>query len=360
MIGGLDRYYQMARCYRDEGTDPERQPEFTQIDIEISFCRKRDVMSLIENLIQYSWPPSAGKVTIPFPRLKYCDVIEKYGTDKPDMRQELNQDPAFVWIVDFPLFLPESTESDQEPILTSSNNSSDGHDDQNSQEINDHHDDDHPVMPAKNNTAPSTLIKNNNQLNHSKFEGPKLESAHHPFTAPKDSDIQLLFESPEKVTGQHYDLVLNGQEVAGGSIRINDATLQKFILENILGFDAGSDMSYFLEALESGCPPHGGIALGLDRLISIMTSSQSIRDVMAFPKSKNFKDLMSGAPSHIDAETKSLYHLSSSSSPAELPSFLTTKSSPSPKKPSPVVQKTSSSKTSTDTYKTCKSDGASS
>lgn len=136
-----------------------------------------------------------------------------------------------------------------------------------------------------------------------------MESTHHPFTAPKDDELQLLFDRPQKVTGQHFDLVLNGQEVGGGSIRINDAHLQKYVLENILGLDA-SQMNYFLEALESGCPPHGGIALGLDRLISIATAAPSIRDVIAFPKSSDCTDLMSGAPSVItDFDTRNAYHL---------------------------------------------------
>lgn len=136
-----------------------------------------------------------------------------------------------------------------------------------------------------------------------------MESTHHPFTAPRDDELQLLFDRPEKVTGQHFDLVLNGQEVGGGSIRINDAHLQKYVLENILGEDASS-MNYFLEALESGCPPHGGIALGLDRLIAIAAVAPSIRDVIAFPKSSDCTDLMSGSPSTItDPDTRNVYHL---------------------------------------------------
>lgn len=143
----------------------------------------------------------------------------------------------------------------------------------------------------------------------------KLETTHHPFTAPKDDELQLLFDRPEKVTGQHFDLVLNGEEVGGGSIRINDSHLQKYILQNILGEDA-SQINYFLDALESGCPPHGGIALGLDRLMAIATSSSSIRDVIAFPKSSNCSDLMSGAPSTItDPDTRNAYHLPPHSPP---------------------------------------------
>lgn len=160
-------------------------------------------------------------------------------------------DPCFIWVIDFPLFLPSDTDPSQ------------------------------------------------------------LESCHHPFTAPRESDREVLMSDPVKCLGEHFDLVLNGEEVGGGSVRIHDALLQKHVLQNILGIqDIEDKMGYFLEALESGCPPHGGIALGLDRLITFMCpSAVSIRDVIAFPKSNGCHDLMSGAPSEIDAQTKALYHL---------------------------------------------------
>jgi len=154
---------------------------------------------------------------------------------------------AFVWIVDFPLFLP-------------------------------------------------------------KEDSDELESSHHPFTAPKAKDSQLLYSNPSQVLGEHFDLVLNGQEVGGGSIRIHDHQMQEFVLKNILKEDVDS-MQYFLDALRSGCPPHGGIALGLDRLISIMCRTDSIRDVMAFPKSAHGKDLMAGSPTTIPQSVKKLYNL---------------------------------------------------
>lgn len=143
-------------------------------------------------------------------------------------------------------------------------------------------------------------------------ENGKLESSHHPFTAPLDEHVQNLFSDPLSAVGQHFDLVLNGEEVGGGSMRINEASLQRHVLENILGEDANK-MHYFLDALASGCPPHGGIALGLDRLVASFCDSNSIRDVIAFPKSSDCKDLMSEAPSDIDRHTKTLYHLSENS-----------------------------------------------
>lgn len=169
-------------------------------------------------------------------------IIEKSKeTESEDLKL------SFVWIVDFPLFLP----------------------------------------------------KDNSEL---------LESTHHPFTAPKSTDTHILYSNPEKVLGEHFDLVLNGQEVGGGSMRIHDHKMQEYVLKEILEEDIDS-MQYFLDALRSGCPPHGGIALGLDRLISIMCNSDSIRDVMAFPKSAHGKDLMAGSPTAISNDVKKLYNL---------------------------------------------------
>ena len=202
-------------------------------------------MTLIEKLIQYCWPQTDQNISIPFERMTYSDAIKNYGTDKPDLRTE-DKKLAFVWITDFPLFLAKE---------------SDG-----------------------------------------------LESCHHPFTAPQTQHNQLLYSDPLSVLGQHYDLVLNGQEVGGGSIRIHDHLMQEYILKELLKEDTES-MQYFLDALRSGCPPHGGIALGLDRLISIMCATDSIRDVMAFPKSANGRDLMAGSPSPLPVSVKQLYHL---------------------------------------------------
>lgn len=135
-----------------------------------------------------------------------------------------------------------------------------------------------------------------------------LESSHHPFTAPLDEHRERLFTDPLNVIGQHFDLVLNGEEVGGGSMRINEPDLQRHVLQNILREDV-SQMQYFLDALDSGCPPHGGLALGLDRLVAIICGSNSIRDVIAFPKSSDCKDLMSEAPADIDLKSSQLYHL---------------------------------------------------
>lgn len=135
-----------------------------------------------------------------------------------------------------------------------------------------------------------------------------LESSHHPFTAPKASQIDMVYSEPSKVIGQNFDLVINGREIGGGSIRIFDHELQRYILRNILKCDS-SAMEYFMEALKSGCPPHGGFAIGLDRLMTLICQENSIRDVIAFPKSAQGKDLMASSPGPVDPEIKKLYHI---------------------------------------------------
>lgn len=140
-----------------------------------------------------------------------------------------------------------------------------------------------------------------------------LESAHHPFTQPHPDDVDLVYTEPLKVRGLHYDLVLNGFEIGGGSIRIHDPELQLHILRDVLGEDT-TNLSHLLEALACGCPPHGGIALGLDRLIAILCQANSIRDVIAFPKTGDGKDLMADAPAPIRDEDKVYYHLKTKSS----------------------------------------------
>lgn len=192
MAGGMDKYYQIARCYRDETGRPDRQPEFTQLDIEMSFTTREDVMKLVEDLLKYSCPKSViPDSSQPFPIMSYSECMEKYGSDKP------NTD-GFLWVVDFPLFL------------------------------------------------------RNEQTG-------ELEAAHHPFTMPKD--VESVYKSPETAIALSYDLVYCGAEVGGGSIRIHSAELQKHIFESVLKLPL-ADIDFLLDALQSGCPPHGGFALG--------------------------------------------------------------------------------------------------
>lgn len=136
----------------------------------------------------------------------------------------------------------------------------------------------------------------------------QLESSHHPFTAPKANQTELVYSAPETVIGQNFDLVINGREIGGGSIRIVDHELQRYIFHDILKSQTAS-MDYFMEALRSGCPPHGGFAIGLDRLMALICQEPSIRDVIAFPKAAHGKDLMANSPGSVDAAVKKLYHI---------------------------------------------------
>lgn len=264
MVGGFDRYFQIARCFRDEDPRGDRQPEFTQLDIEMSFVTQEDIFALLEpmmiELIKTVSPEK--KITqVPFPRIPYAEAMEKYQSDKPDLRSNKN-DPneiALCWIVDIPLF--ERSESEK-----------------------------------------------------------KLVATHHLFTRPRPGDEHLLDSAPEKAISASYDLVANGYEIGGGSIRIHEPELQKKVFR-ILGIsdeEAQARFGHMLEAFSYGVPPHGGIAPGLDRIVMILAGEPNIREVIAFPKTGDGRDLMMGAPAPIsDAQLKEV-HISSIQPPAPL------------------------------------------
>uniref|UniRef100_A0A8B9S9V0 Aspartyl-tRNA synthetase 2, mitochondrial n=1 Tax=Apteryx owenii TaxID=8824 RepID=A0A8B9S9V0_APTOW len=359
MVGGLDRYFQVARCYRDEGSRPDRQPEFTQIDIEMSFVDQGGIQRLIEGLLQYSWPEERGPITTPFPSVTYEEALADYGTDKPDTRFDMK----IVDISDFSrslgirfvqnalsyphgtvkaICIPQGMEivdiicrpdGSLKSLLTKFL----GQEQQSElvQALKMQVDDvvllaagEHKQCSAlgslrvesadlleaaglvlRDPTAFHFLWVVDFPLFLPKEENPtELESAHHPFTAPHPSDMTLLYSDPTKVRSQHYDLVLNGNEVGGGSIRIHNAELQRFVLEKVLKEDS-EVLSHLLDALEFGAPPHGGIALGLDRLISLIIGAPSIRDVIAFPKSFRGRDLMGSAPDYVTPEELESYHI---------------------------------------------------
>ena len=245
MVAGIEKYFQIARCFRDEDQRGDRQPEFTQLDMELSFVEQEDVLSLIEGMmieLVKTVAPEKRISQVPFPRISYADSMEKYGNDKPDFRKS-KDDPnelAFEWVVDFPMF-----ESDGEGGI---------------------------------------------------------QAVHHPFTSPKKEDIELLETEPLKARANAYDLVLNGYEIFGGSIRIHKRELQNRVFQ-LLGLKDELIIERFghmLEAFEYGAPPHGGIASGLDRVVMILANEPNIREVIPFPKTGDARDPLMGAPSSIE------------------------------------------------------------
>ncbi|XP_006272997.1 aspartate--tRNA ligase, mitochondrial [Alligator mississippiensis] len=381
MIGGLDRYFQVARCYRDEGSKPDRQPEFTQIDIEMSFVDQAGIQRLIEGLLQYSWPEEKSPITIPFPSMSYAEALAAYGTDKPDTRfgMKIVDVSDLFRSVDIGLIqnvlrnpqgavkaicVPQGMRCLQNKDLESLKETSKSRFNQEvlhlvlgpdgslkspmSKFLNREQQseliralniqvDDVVVLAAGEHKKACSALGNlrlesatlleatglvlrdptafhflwvvDFPLFLPKEEKPEeLESAHHPFTAPHPSDTSLLYSEPTKVRSQHYDLVLNGSEIGGGSIRIHNAQQQRFVLEKVLKEDPEL-LSHLLEALACGAPPHGGIALGLDRLICLIVGAPSIRDVIAFPKSFKGYDLMGSAPDQITPEELEPYHI---------------------------------------------------
>ncbi|MBI1998991.1 MAG: aspartate--tRNA ligase [Parcubacteria group bacterium] len=257
MVAGLERYFQIARCLRDEDTRGDRQPEFTQLDIEMSFVTQEDILRLVEEMfttIVEKLYPEKRIMKKPWPRLTYKEAMERYGNDKPDLREN-KDDPnelAFGWVLDFPLFEPE---------------------DQNG--------------PASAKAS----------------AGKHYAPSHHMFTAPREEDVAKLDTEPLRVRAYQHDLVLNGYEVGGGSIRIHDPALQAKIFD-LIGFDDSDkeNFKHMLTAFSYGVPPHGGIAPGLDRLLMILQNEPNIREVIAFPKTGDGRDLMMGAPSRIKEE----------------------------------------------------------
>ncbi|KAM7162184.1 aspartate--tRNA ligase, mitochondrial isoform 2-T3 [Macrochelys suwanniensis] len=345
MVGGLDRYFQVARCYRDEGSKPDRQPEFTQIDIEMSFVNQAGIQRLIEGLLQYSWPNERGPITTPFPSMSYAEALAEYGTDKPDTRfgmkrhlqkkdfeslkdsakSQFNQEVLHLILkpdesLKSPLskFLSEEQQSEliqalkvqaDDVVLLAAGEHEKVCSVLGNMRLESANLLESRGLVLRDPTAFHFLWVVDFPLFLPKEENPaELESAHHPFTAPHPSDTSLIYSEPAKVRSQHYDLVLNGSEIGGGSIRIHNAELQRFVLETVLKEDPEL-LSHLLEALKCGAPPHGGIALGLDRLICLVAGAPSIRDVIAFPKSFKGRDLMSNAPDYITPEELEPYHI---------------------------------------------------
>ena len=249
MAAGIERYFQVARCFRDEDTRGDRQPEFTQLDLEMSFVNESDVMDVVEEmfigLVKELYPHKKIQ-EIPFPRIPYKEAMEKYGTDRPDLREDKNDKDllAFCWVVDFPFF--------------------------------------------------------------EKMENGGWTFSHNPFSLPKPEfmDDFMAKRNIGDILTTQYDIVLNGSEAGGGSIRNHKPEALKTALE-IMGHSEEKikeNFGHMLEALGSGAPPHGGIAPGVDRLVMLLENEPNIREVMAFPKTGDGRDLMMEAPSEVSKE----------------------------------------------------------
>jgi aspartyl-tRNA synthetase len=235
MVAGFEKYFQIPRCFRDEDTRGDRQPEFTQLDIEMSFVEQEDILNLTEDLMNGLAELVGRKAT--WRQLTYNEAMEKYKTDKPDLRKDKDE-LAFCWVTDFPAF--ENRE-----------------------------------------------------------EG--WHAVHHPFTLLKAESIEEIKKDPAKILAHQYDLVLNGYETGGGSLRIHKPEFLEAVFE-LLGHskkETKNQFGHLLDAFKYGAPPHGGIALGLDRIIMILQNEPNIREIIAFPKTGDGRDLMIDAPSEI-------------------------------------------------------------
>jgi aspartyl-tRNA synthetase len=366
MIGGMDRYFQIVKCFRDEDLRADRQPEFTQIDVEMAFARPESIFSTIEPLIQLIFREIGVDVPTPFRKLPYAEAMARYGSDKPDLRFGLEiADVSHVWKdaafnafreivgkggVVRALVVPGAARYSRSELdalveqakqlgavgILWARRGEGGTLNTNvkaageatllaSMEAAGCGQEDLILLAGGDSDSASKLLgafrlslaKKENLIPANRYDFawvvdfPLLDwdadekrwvSMHHPFTSPLDEDFARLDSDPGHVRAKAYDLVLNGSEIGGGSIRIHDSAVQSriFQLLNISDEDARLRFGFFVEALQYGTPPHGGIALGLDRIVAILAGETSIREVIAFPKTAAAVDLMSGAPSSVD------------------------------------------------------------
>ena len=387
MMSGFDRYFQIARCFRDEGQRADRQPEFTQIDIEMAFIEQKDVMKVIERICRNVWKESLGlDIDAPFKKMSFFDAMERFGSDKPDTRFGLELvdvssvfqsgdsflsdlvrgEGGSVKAVNFKGLAGLSKKEIEQMVVVSNSQKNDcisikissgGEFNSSISKLLDEKQKQLIVslMDASDGDL-IMLVKNkrrdvaNLQAGRLRLEGANVmkskgllnidpnrfdfwwiidfplftcdekdvsivQTTHHPFTAPtlEDESKLMSLDDPvqvaQQVTGQHYDLVVNGVELGGGSIRIHNLQMQKRVF-SLLGIDDehSQRFEHLLSALSHGCPPHGGIALGFDRLISILTSSSSIREVIAFPKTATGNELLTNSPSNVtEEELKELF-----------------------------------------------------
>ncbi|MBI4303784.1 MAG: aspartate--tRNA ligase [Chloroflexi bacterium] len=388
MVAGFEKYFQIAKCFRDEDTRADRQPEFTQLDLEMSFIEEEDILRLIEELMTSMVEKVKPELRVlkPFPRLTFAEAMEHYGTDKPDLRfgMEMRDLSDIVAQSAFSVFRSAVAEGGKVKgicapgcagytrgqleelnklvqgfgaagLLTITLGSSAGSLDSLTMEmvksvaakyltleqvkematrldaklgdlllivagktevVNVALGELRREMGRRLNLADPNLLALAYVVNFPLFERSseptrQWQPMHHPFTSAKDEDVPLLETAPGKVHGKHYDLVCNGFEIGGGSIRIHQTELQRQVFR-LLGYkdnDVQELFGHLLEAFEYGAPPHGGIALGLDRILMILTGKETIREVIAFPKNQSAVDLMLNAPSPVAQEQLAELHL---------------------------------------------------
>lgn len=368
MVSGFDRYFQLARCFRDEDLRADRQPEFTQVDMEMSFVEEEDVMHVTEGLLKKIFKDILNvEITLPIRRMKYCDAMEQYGSDKPDLRfgmklcdlSDLVKDCGFsvfkdavasggsvraivadgcadrfsrkdidalaeyiktyrakglVWIIktaegyrssvnkfftteDFDRIAARTGAQNGDIIFIVA--------------------DQNPVVFDSLGQLRQEIARRTGRIENGRYElvwiteFPLLEyseeeqryvAVHHPFTSPMDEDLAILESEPGRVRAKAYDIVLNGYELGGGSIRIHSSDIQNRIFR-LLGFsqeDIDERFGFLVEAFRYGAPPHGGLAIGFDRLVMLLSGADNIKDVIAFPKMQNASCLLTGAPAEVD------------------------------------------------------------
>jgi aspartyl-tRNA synthetase len=371
MVAGFDRYFQIARCFRDEDLRVDRQPEFTQIDIEASFIRQDDIIALTEGLIGALWKEVGHEVPSSFRRMTYAEAMERYGSDRPDLRYELEifdasdvfreteftiarsaiaqggrvrgirvpggatlsrkqvdeieqsakgagagglvrlkrsngqlEGPAAKFLHEGAVSRLALAEGDLALLVAGPNHVSSPALDRVRQDVG-------RRLALVNDEARSFLWVTDFPLFERDPGSGRLQAVHHPFTAPNFADLERLESAPETVRAQAYDVVLNGTELGGGSIRISDPALQSRIF-SLLGIDeatATARFGFLLEGLRAGAPPHGGIAFGFDRIAMQLARAGSLRDVIAFPKTTAARALFEGAPSPVPSDDLEELHI---------------------------------------------------
>ena len=374
MVGGMDKYFQIVKCFRDEDLRADRQPEFTQIDCEMAFVEQEDILNAFEGLTRHLLQEIKGVSVDKFPRMTYDEAMQKYGNDKPDIRfgMEFGELNAIAKHKDFKIFneaelvvgiaVPNGNSYSRKDIdklinwirrpqigalgMVYVRCNDDGSYKSSVDKFYDQ--EDLAKWAAKTGAKAGDLIcvlsgntdKVRTQLsalrmelaerlglrNPNEFaplwvvdfpllewdeETERFHAMHHPFTSPKPEDIELLKTAPAKVRANAYDMVLNGNEIGGGSIRIHDKATQEMMFD-YLGFtkeEAEAQFGFLMNAFTYGAPPHGGLAFGLDRLVAILGGQETIRDFIAFPKNNSGRDVMIDAPATIDEEQLNELHL---------------------------------------------------